>query len=111
MAPAPSAYELSLTVFTVIFVAELPDKTALTAVVMATRHRPMPVFLGTSVALTVQTLVAIAAGHLLSLLPARPVHIAAGALFLVSAVLMWIRKEDDDGEDRASKDAGFWRSA
>ena len=40
--------DLSLlaSVFGVIFVAELPDKTALAALVLATRHRPAPVFLG-----------------------------------------------------------------
>ena len=31
-------------VFGVIFVAELPDKTALAALLLATRHRPAPVF-------------------------------------------------------------------
>ncbi len=99
-------------VFGVIFVAELPDKTALAALVLATRHRPLPVLIGAATALTVQSLVAVAAGHLVSLLPARPVHVAASGLFLVSAVLMWRRTEDaeDDIEDDPSK-AGFWPSA
>jgi len=79
------------TVFAVIFVAELPDKTALAAVVLATRHRPLPVFLGAALALTVQSIVAVTAGGLLSLLPARPVHVGAGILFLISAVVMWRR--------------------
>ncbi len=79
------------TVFTVIFVAELPDKTALAALVLATRYRPFPVFLGAALALTVQSMVAVAAGGLLALLPARPVHIGAGVLFLLSAVVMWRR--------------------
>lgn len=87
-------------VFGVIFVAELPDKTALAALVLATRHKALPVFLGTALALTVQSVVAVAAGGLLSLLPARPVHVGAGLLFLVSAVVMWRRQADDD-EDEA----------
>jgi putative Ca2+/H+ antiporter (TMEM165/GDT1 family) len=33
-------------VFGVIFVAELPGKTALAALVLATRYEPLPVFLG-----------------------------------------------------------------
>jgi putative Ca2+/H+ antiporter (TMEM165/GDT1 family) len=82
------------TVFTVIFVAELPDKTALAALVLATRQKPLPVFVGAALALTVQSLVAIAAGGLLSLLPARPVHLGAGVLFLVSALVMWRRHEE-----------------
>jgi len=93
-----SFVHIFLSVFGVIFVAELPDKTALAALVLATRHKALPVFLGTALALTVQSVVAVAAGGLLSLLPARPVHIGAGVLFLVSAVVMWRRKEDDDDD-------------
>lgn len=98
---------LVASVFAIIFVAELPDKTALASLVLATRYRPLPVFVGASLALTVQSLVAIAAGHLLGLLPPRTVHIAAGVLFLGSAVVMWMRKAEakpaDDGPD-----AGFF---
>jgi putative Ca2+/H+ antiporter (TMEM165/GDT1 family) len=91
-------WHILATVFGTIFVAELPDKTAVATLVLATRFRPWPVFLGTALALTVQSVFAVAAGKLLSLLPARPVHIGAGALFIVSAVVMWRRRtEDDDG--------------
>jgi len=102
---------LFFSVFGVVFMAELPDKTALAALVLATRHRPAPVLIGAVTALTIQSAVAVAAGHLLSLLPPRPVHIGAGALFVVSAVVMWFRKEEDeeDIKDR-DPDAGFWRS-
>src|SRR5450432_4642889 len=87
------------TVFGVIFLAELPDKTAVAAVVLATRHRALPVFAGTALALVVQSLVAVVAGGLLSLLPARPVHIGAGLLFLVSAFFMWRRDEEEEDAD------------
>jgi Ca2+/H+ antiporter, TMEM165/GDT1 family len=93
--PLPPVARLFGTVFGVIFVAELPDKTALAALVLATRYAPLPVFLGAALALTVQSAVAIAAGGLLSLLPARPVHIGAGVLFLVSALVMWRRKSEE----------------
>ncbi len=108
-------WALLTSVFGVIFLAELPDKTALAALVLATRHRPLAVFLGASGALTVQSVVAVAAGHLISLLPARPVHVLAGALFLVSAVLMWRRREEaEEAENGALARAappGFWRPA
>jgi putative Ca2+/H+ antiporter (TMEM165/GDT1 family) len=101
-----------LSVFGVIFVAELPDKTALAALVLATKYRPMPVFLGTALALTVQSLVAVAAGGLISLLPPRPVQVGAGVLFLVSAVLMWRRKHDEAHErpEDAAGAPSFWRT-
>jgi putative Ca2+/H+ antiporter (TMEM165/GDT1 family) len=92
---------LFLSVFGVIFIAELPDKTALAALVLATKYRPLPVFLGAALALTVQSLVAVAAGGLLSLLPPRPVHVGAGVLFLVFAVLMWCRRRDEDEQRTA----------
>jgi putative Ca2+/H+ antiporter (TMEM165/GDT1 family) len=105
----PISPQLFATVFGVIFLAELPDKTALAALVLATRHRPLPVFLGASLALTVQSIVAVAAGALLSKLPAQWVHIGSGLLFLGCAVLMWLRKHDDDESDaKHAHKAGFW---
>jgi putative Ca2+/H+ antiporter (TMEM165/GDT1 family) len=108
-----TGFRLFLSIFGVIFIAELPDKTALAALVLATRHRPLPIFLGTAVALAFQSLVAVAAGALLGMLPARPVHMFAGGLFLVSAAVMW-RKKADDEDGEAAKDApapSFLRSA
>jgi putative Ca2+/H+ antiporter (TMEM165/GDT1 family) len=107
-----SSVAIALSVFGVIFIAELPDKTAIATLVLATRHKPVPVFLGAAVALTVQSLVAVAAGHLISLLPHRPVHVGAGVLFLVTAVLMWRRKDEDDVEEKkTTQPEGFWRAA
>ena len=94
-----TGWHLFLSVFGVVFVAELPDKTALAALVLATRGKALPVFVGSAAALAVQSAVAVAAGHLVSLLPARPVHVAAGVLFLVSAVVMWRRKDEDDAAE------------
>ncbi len=91
-------WRLFATVFGVIFVAELPDKTALATLLLATRYKPLPVFLGAALALTVQTIVAVAAGGMLSLLPARPVHIGAGVLFVLSAVVMWRRRNPETTE-------------
>jgi putative Ca2+/H+ antiporter (TMEM165/GDT1 family) len=106
-----TGYRLFVSVFAVIFVAELPDKTALASLVLATRHRALPVFLGAALALTVQSAVAVAAGGLFSLLPAKVVHVGAGILFLGSAVFMWRRKDEDEGGlkdgDRA---VGFFRA-
>jgi Ca2+/H+ antiporter, TMEM165/GDT1 family len=110
----PFDLKLLGTVFTIIFVAELPDKTALAALVLATRYRPLPVFFGAALALTVQSIVAVAAGGLLSLLPARPVHVSAGVLFMLSALIMWRRKVEQPAEPREAQGPvagpGFLRS-
>lgn len=100
---------LFATVFGVIFVAELPDKTALAALVLATRHRALPVFLGASLALTVQSVIAVAAGSLLAKLPSHWVHLGSGLLFIGCGILMWIRKHDADEHDaKHAHQAGFW---
>ena len=98
-----NALEIGFTVFAVIFLLELPDKTALAALLLATRHRPLPVFLGAAAAFVIQSAVAVAAGSLLSLLPREPIRIGAGVLFLLMAALLVrrnLRKEEAD-ETRA----------
>ncbi len=91
---------LVLSTFAVIFVAELPDKTALAALVLATRLPARQVVLGAWLAFLVQTAVAVGAGSVLHLLPAQPVRIVAGLGFLVFAALAWRgRSEDETGEE------------
>jgi putative Ca2+/H+ antiporter (TMEM165/GDT1 family) len=101
----------ALSVFAVIFVAELPDKTALTTFVLATRHKPMPVFVGAAGALAIQSLVAVLAGQLLSRLPPRAVHVGAGVLFLVTAVLLWRQAEEAEVHEKNAPKASFWKTA
>lgn len=105
-----SAIELFGTVFGIIFVAELPDKTALAALVLATRHNPLPVFLGASLALSIQSIVAVLLGSLLAKLPNEYVHIGSGVLFVICAVVMWRRHDDDEEDLKDDPNAGFWKS-
>ena len=95
------ALGLGFTVFTVIFLLELPDKTALAALLLATRHRPLPVFLGAAAAFVIQSAVAVVAGSLLSLLPREPIRIGAGILFLGMAALLVRRNFRKDEADEA----------
>jgi putative Ca2+/H+ antiporter (TMEM165/GDT1 family) len=101
---------LFATVFGVIFLAELPDKTALAAMVLATRHRALPVFLGAALALTAQSVIAVAAGALLAKLPSQIVHLGSGIVFIVCALVMWLRKpEAEEAPEDGKPQAGFWR--
>lgn len=114
---------LSVTViaitFGLIFIAELPDKTAVAGVVLGTRFPWLWVFAGMAAAFLTHVVIAVAAGSLLSLLPRRPVEFAVAALFLLGAVLVWREgregNEDDadDADDVAAPadGAGFWRVA
>jgi putative Ca2+/H+ antiporter (TMEM165/GDT1 family) len=83
-----------LSTFGVVFVAELPDKTALASLVLSTRYPVRHVIAGAWLAFLVQTAVAVAAGSLLTMLPVQPVRLAAGAGFLVFAIMAMRRKEE-----------------
>ncbi len=75
--------------FLAIFVVELPDKTFLATLVLATKYRPVLVWIGVALAFTVQTAVAVGLGHAASFLPTNAVQLGAGALFLAGAVLLF----------------------
>jgi len=75
--------------FAAIFVVELPDKTFLATLVLATRYRPLFVWIGVSLAFAVQTTVAVLLGHAVSFLPEVLVHSVAATMFLLGAVLLF----------------------
>ena len=74
--------------FGAIFVVELPDKTFVATLVLATRFRHLWVWIGVAAAFFVQMLIAVTAGGLLALLPERLVLGVTAALFAVGAVIM-----------------------
>ena len=76
------------TTFALIFPAELPDKTFIATLVLSTRYRHLPVWLGVSAAFAVQSIIAVAAGGLLALLPARLVLGVTASLFVIGAVVL-----------------------
>jgi putative Ca2+/H+ antiporter (TMEM165/GDT1 family) len=85
-----------VTAFATVFVAELPDKTMLATIVLSARfRRPLAVWIGAATALTIQMIIAAAAGHLLGLLPDRVVSAAVAVLFAVGAVILW-RTADEE---------------
>jgi putative Ca2+/H+ antiporter (TMEM165/GDT1 family) len=100
--------DLILSSFGIVFVAELPDKTALASLILATRLPPRQVVAGAWLAFLVQTLVAVVAGSLLQLLPVRPVRIAAGLGFLVFAALA-LRRDMDKNVKQEQRDVDTGR--
>jgi putative Ca2+/H+ antiporter (TMEM165/GDT1 family) len=106
-----------LAVFALIFMAELPDKTAVTSLVLGTRFPWRSVFAGVAAAFATHVLIAIGLGTLLTLLPHRAVQAVVAGLFLLGAVLVW-REGRAGAEDGAGADAftvtaraGFWKVA
>jgi Ca2+/H+ antiporter, TMEM165/GDT1 family len=96
---------LALT-FGAIFVVELPDKTFLATLVLATKYRPILVWLGVGAAFAVQTVVAVLVGHAASFLPEEVIKGVALVMFLAGAVIL-IREgrshQQDDGEEYAEE--------
>jgi putative Ca2+/H+ antiporter (TMEM165/GDT1 family) len=76
-------------VFALVFVAELPDKSAIAGVVMGARFPWRWIFAGMATAFLTHVVIAVAAGSLLTLLPHRAVEAVIAALFLLGAVLLW----------------------
>jgi putative Ca2+/H+ antiporter (TMEM165/GDT1 family) len=87
-------WKLFVSIFSLIFVSELPDKTALATLMMATQGSPIAIFFGVAGAFIVQSLVAIAFGSVIGLLPEKWVHLLSGVLFLIFAAFLYFEKEE-----------------
>ncbi|MER6067492.1 TMEM165/GDT1 family protein [Streptomyces sp. NPDC001852] len=98
-------------VFGVIFLAELPDKTALAGLVLGTRYRASYVFAGVAAAFLLHVVLAVAAGSVLTLLPQQIVHALTGVLFLGGAAMLLLKKDEDEEEIKKPADQSFWRVA
>ncbi|MFG3012344.1 TMEM165/GDT1 family protein [Streptomyces cinerochromogenes] len=98
-------------VFGVIFLAELPDKTALAGLVLGTRYRASYVFAGVAAAFLLHVVLAVAAGSVLTLLPQQIVHALTGVLFLGGAAMLLLKKDDDEEEIKKPADQSFWKVA
>ncbi len=96
-------------VFGVVFLAELPDKTALAGLVLGTRYRASYVFAGVAAAFALHVVLAVAAGSVLTLLPQQLVHALTGVLFLGGAAVLLMKKDEEDEEVRKPEDQSFWK--
>jgi putative Ca2+/H+ antiporter (TMEM165/GDT1 family) len=120
------------TVFGLIFVGELPDKTAVASLVLGTRYPWRWAYTGIAVAFATHVVIAVSAGSLLALLPQRALEVVVAVLFLLGAVLIWRAGQGDEPDAQArtpersgpavpdgapassaavAPDAGFWRVA
>lgn len=96
-------FTAGLTAFGLIVPVELPDKTFVATLVLATRYPSVPVWLGVSSAFLVQCVVAVVAGGLLSLLPEFPVQLGAAALFAIGAVVLIVGARKVDSNEAAAE--------
>ncbi|MCL6732755.1 TMEM165/GDT1 family protein [Streptomyces neyagawaensis] len=103
------SFSVTALVFGVVFLAELPDKTALAGLVLGTRYRASYVFAGVAAAFAVHVALAVAAGSVLTLLPQQIVHALTGVLFLGGAAVLLMKKDEDEEEVRSPENQSFWK--
>lgn len=79
--------------FGLVFVAELPDKTMIAGIVMASRYRALAVWVGTATGMVVNAAVSVALGRLLALAPRRAVDTVVAVLLTAGAVWLFFGRE------------------
>jgi putative Ca2+/H+ antiporter (TMEM165/GDT1 family) len=89
-----------LVVFGVIFIAELPDKSMFASLALSTRFRKSYVWLGAAAAFLVHVIIAVTAGHFMTLLPHKLLEAVIGLLFLIGAGLLAFSKDEDEADER-----------
>lgn len=90
--------------FGAIFIVELPDKTFIAALVLSTRYKPFAVWIGVGLAFALQTLVAVTAGALATLLPDTLIKSVAIAIFLLGAFLLFRTAPGADVAEREQEE-------
>ena len=87
-------------VFPLVFLAELPDKTMFASLVLATRGRPLAVWLGACLAFAVHVVIAVSVGvAVFSLLPHRVVQIVVGLMFAGGALYAYLSRTHVEAEE------------
>tara|TARA_Y100001968_G_C18723042_1_gene421036 strand:+ start:42 stop:335 length:294 start_codon:yes stop_codon:yes gene_type:complete len=92
---------LLLTTFVTVFLAEMGDKTQLTAITLSsTTNKPLAVFTGSSIALILATLLgALAGGSIANLIPAFLLKLLSGIVFLIIGINILAQRKDESTSD------------
>ena len=92
---------LLISTFLTVFLAELGDKTKLATVALSgTSDRPLAVFLGSSSALVLASLLgAMAGGSIASLIPTEWLQLVAAVGFLIIGSQLLLRRNSDESAE------------
>ena len=92
---------LLFTTFFTIFLAEMGDKTQLTTITLSsTTNKPLAVFIGSSIALILATLLgALAGGSIANLIPAFLLKLLSGLVFLIIGIRLLAQSNKDSTSD------------
>ena len=88
---------LLFTTFVTVFLAEIGDKTQLTTITLSsTTNKPLAVFIGSSIALILATLLgALAGGSIANLVPAFLLKLLSGIVFLIIGIKLLAQSKKD----------------
>ena len=89
---------LLFTTFVTVFLAEMGDKTQLTTITLSsTTNKPLAVFIGSSLALILATLLgALAGGSIANLIPEFMLKLLSGIVFLIIGINLMAKSRDDN---------------
>ena len=92
---------LLFTTFVTIFLAEMGDKTQLTTITLSsTTNKPLAVFIGSSIALVLATLLgALAGGSIANLIPAFLLKLLSGIVFLIIGINLLSKKIEESSNE------------
>jgi len=100
-----------LTTFALVFIAELPDKTAIASLILGTRYPPLWVLTGVAAAFACHVVLAVTAGSLLGLLPHRALQAIVAGLFVAGALLLLRGRPEEEEASDTSPSPRFWHVA
>jgi len=98
------SFDVVITTFFLVALAELPDKTMIATLFMAARSKPAFVWLGATSAFAIHVVLAVVAGRLLQLLPHRVLETVVTVLFLAGAAYLLVIPEKS-AEDKGIEEA------
>ena len=92
---------LIFTTFVTVFLAEMGDKTQLTTITLSsTTNKPLAVFIGSSIALILATLLgALAGGSIANLIPSFFLKLISGIVFLIIGFNLVVQSKKESIND------------
>ena len=92
---------LLFTTFFTVFLAEMGDKTQLTTITLSsTTNKPLAVFMGSSIALILATLLgALAGSSIANLIPAFILKLISGIVFLIIGINLLLQSKTKASND------------
>jgi putative Ca2+/H+ antiporter (TMEM165/GDT1 family) len=103
---------IAATVFPLVFLGELPDKTMFASLVLASRGRPVAVWAGAAAAFTAHVVIAVSVGvALFKILPHQAVDGLVAALFLGGAIYSFLIRNQEEETAEVTGPPSAWRTA